>query len=62
MLPKHKVPITVEIEADQKEWLEEIVKKHEMPDTSKAMRVLLDFALTFDDEDRIFEKVRCFRC
>lgn len=59
---KQKVNVTFEIEADQKTWLEEIVKKHGLADASKALRVLLDYARTEGDPEKIFDEIRCLRC
>jgi hypothetical protein len=59
-LPKRRV--TFEIYADSYEMLLDIAAKHKLPDASKALRCLLDYAATEGDWDAIFGKVRCRRC
>ena len=59
---KSKVTVPFEIEADQQAWLEEKAAAHKLADASKALRVLLDFAMIDGDEAEIFEKIRCTRC
>jgi hypothetical protein len=44
-------------------FLEEMVAQHQLPDTSKALRVLLTYAMDPETErDRIFSDVRCPDC
>ncbi len=59
---KSKVNVSLDIEQDQKDWLESMAQKHSLPDASKALRVLLDYAIEEGDEQDIFGKVRCLRC
>ena len=51
-----------EIQPDAIEMLDDIVEKYNLPDKSKALRCLLDYAATDGDWDVIFKKVRCRRC
>lgn len=44
------------------DFLEEMVKQHDLPDVDKALRVLLDYAMEEGDREEIFEQVRCLRC
>lgn len=59
-----KVAQTHEINEDQQKWLEKIAEEYELPDTSKAIRVLLDFAMEDGDEHEIFapQNARCRHC
>jgi hypothetical protein len=57
-----KIRVTFEIYPDSLEMLQQIAAKHQMPDASKALRCLLDYAATDGDWDKIFGTVRCRRC
>jgi hypothetical protein len=61
-MQKHKIIEKVEIEADQLEWLKEMAESHQLPDFSKALRIVLDHAMMDADEDDIFAAIRCRRC
>jgi hypothetical protein len=61
-MQKHKVVESLEIESDQLEWLKDMAESHELPDLSKALRVVLDHAMMDADEDDIFGAIRCRRC
>lgn len=61
-MQKQKVVEQVEIESDQLEWLKDMAESHELPDLSKALRVVLDHAMMDGDEDDIFGSIRCRRC
>jgi hypothetical protein len=39
-----------------------MAESHELPDLSKALRVVLDHAMMDADEDDIFGAIRCRRC
>ena len=57
-----KIEMTFEINADSGDMLARIVERYNLPDSSKALRILLDFAATDGDWDEIFGHVRCRRC
>ena len=59
-----KVTANYEIQSDQQEWLDKIVKEFDLPDASKALRVLLDYAIEDGDESEIFapQNARCRHC
>jgi hypothetical protein len=57
-----KLRVTFEIYPDSWEMLQDVTKKYQLPDPSKALRCLLDYAATDGDWHEIFEKVRCRRC
>ena len=63
-MPSDKIAQTVEIERAQRDWLGEIAKDYGLADESKALRVLLDFAIQDGDRDLIFssENMRCRFC
>ena len=57
-----KVRVVFEIYPDSLEMLKDVAQRYEMPDPSKALRCLLDYAATDGDWEEMFEKVRCRRC
>jgi hypothetical protein len=63
MAVKDKATYTVELDKHQMAFLEEMMQQYDMPDASKALRVLITYALDPEtDRDRIFSDVRCFDC
>jgi Arc/MetJ-type ribon-helix-helix transcriptional regulator len=63
MAVKDKATYTVELDKHMMAFLEEMVQQYQLPDTSKAMRILITYAMDPETErDRIFEDVRCFDC
>lgn len=61
-MEKSKTTESFLIEPDQKEWLESMAAEHNLPDASKALRILLDYAIQVGEEKIIFDTVRCRRC
>jgi hypothetical protein len=61
-MARTKEQATFALERDQKEWLERVAEDHELPDASKALRILLDYAMQDGNENEIFETVRCRHC
>lgn len=57
-----KLTLPLEIHPDAYEMLKTVAERYELPDASKALRCLLDYAATDGDWDEIFGKVRCRRC
>ena len=57
-----KIEVSFEINEDALDMLKEIVEQYGLPDTSKALRCLLDYVAEDGDRDEIFKKVRCLRC
>jgi len=57
-----KARVEFEINADAYEMLTRIAERYGLPDASKALRCLLDYAATDGDWDVIFKTVRCRRC
>ncbi|HSR49251.1 MAG TPA: hypothetical protein VLV83_00400 [Acidobacteriota bacterium] len=57
------IEYTLELKEDQYEWLEEMAEEHGLPDESKALRCLIDFAREESDlESDIFDEIRCLHC
>ena len=57
------VATTFEIKETQREYLEAMAKKHHLPDSSKALRCLITFAMEeTDHESSIFSEIRCTNC
>lgn len=51
-----------EINEDHLTFLEEMADAYDLPNASKALRVLLDYAMEDGDQEEIFSKIRCLRC
>ncbi len=63
MPAKDKAMYTIELEKHQMAFLEDMVQQYQLPDASKALRVLITYAMDPETErERIFEDVRCFDC
>ena len=54
MPDKDKTELSITIESDQIDWLTEIIQDYDLPDESKVLRVLLDYAIQDVDKDDIF--------
>jgi hypothetical protein len=57
-----KVERGYELNEDHVEWLREMAAKFDLPDEGKALRCVLDFAMTEADADAIFGEIRCNHC
>ena len=58
-----KKDVSFEIYSDSEKMLEQIVKKYDLPDKSKALRCLLDYVEENElDWDNMFATIRCNRC
>ena len=57
-----KLRVTFEIYPDSWKMLQQITEQYQMPDASKTLRCLLDYAATDGDWDQLFKQVRCRRC
>ena len=59
-----KIELTFEREREQMEGLGEVAREYDLEDESKALRVLLDFAIEDGDSNFIFstENMRCRFC
>jgi hypothetical protein len=61
---KEKTELTINFESDHLDWLSEIIQDYDLPDESKAIRVLLDYTIQDADKDEIFspDNIRCRHC
>jgi Arc/MetJ-type ribon-helix-helix transcriptional regulator len=63
MAIKDKAMYTVELDKHMMAFLEDMVQQYELPDASKALRILITYAMDPETErDRIFADIRCFDC
>lgn len=54
---------TYELKPDHIEYLQKMASKYDLPDASKALRCLLNFAMQeLEHESNIFEEIRCPHC
>ena len=62
-MSKEKKEVTFEIYPDMDKLLDKIVDDYNLPDKSKAIRILLDYVEEKDSEwDDMFATTRCNRC
>ena len=63
-MPSNKVTHEFEIESEHREWLDEVAEEYDFQDESKALRVLLDYAIQDADKEMVFsdENMRCRYC
>ena len=63
-MAKNKTEISFEIEEDHVEWLAVNTTEFGLDDESKAIRVLIDFAMEEVESEDIFapENMRCRHC
>ena len=62
-MSKNKKKVEIEIYEDMDKLLDKIVEDYNLPDKSKAVRVLLDYVDEKEMEwDDMFATVRCNRC
>ena len=59
---RQKTRVAFKIHPDSFEMLLRAAKQYRIPDPSKALRCLLDYAATEGDWDPIFGKMRCRGC
>lgn len=58
-----KTAESFEVESDHIDFLKEMVEEYDLDDVSKALRILIDYAMSDEaDPAEIFEQVRCERC
>ena len=58
-----KKDVSFEIYSDSEKMLEQITDKYDLPNKSKALRCLLDYAEEKEsDWDDMFATIRCNRC
>ncbi len=53
----------LELKERQHAYLEAAADRHNLPDASKALRCLINYAIEHPDkEDEIFDEIRCLDC
>lgn len=58
-----KATYSIELEQDMMGFLEQMVAQYELPDISKAVRCLVNYAVDVDTaRDDIFAEIRCKTC
>lgn len=57
------VNATLELKQSQIDYLDQMMQKHSLPDRSKALRCLINFAINeSQNEASIFTQTRCDHC
>ena len=64
MPDKDKIELTIDLETDHLDWLSEIIQDYDLANESKAIRILLDYAIQDVESDLIFsdDNSRCRFC
>ncbi|MGQ4809077.1 hypothetical protein NKDENANG_02473 [Candidatus Entotheonellaceae bacterium PAL068K] len=62
-MPKDKEMYSLELEKDMMEFMEQMTTQYDLPDVSKAVRCLINYARDVDGiQDAIFAEMRCLSC
>jgi hypothetical protein len=62
-MPKDKMVYSVELEKDMMQFMEQMVTEYQLPDVSKAIRCLINYARDAAEvRDDIFAEIRCLNC
>ena len=62
-MPKDKATYSIELEKDMMTFLEQMTTEYSLPDVSKAMRCLVNYAHDVETaRDDIFAEIRCNTC
>ena len=62
-MPKDKAVYSIELETDMMEFIEQMTAKYSLPDVSKAMRCLVNYARGVEEaRESIFAEIRCYSC
>ena len=63
VMPKDKAVYSIELEKDMMAFVEQMTTKYDLPDVSKTMRCLVNYARDVEaSQDTIFSDVRCLNC
>ena len=57
-----KTAQSYELNEDVIQWLKEMTDKYDLPDSDKALRVVLDYVREEANLDEVFEEMRCNHC
>lgn len=62
-MPKDKVTYSIELEKDMMSFLEQMTTQYSLPDVSKTVRCLVNYALCVEAaREDIFAEIRCLNC
>lgn len=62
-MPKDKALYSFELEKDMMEFIEQMTAKHNLPDVSKTMRCMVNYAREVETaQEDIFTEIRCLNC
>lgn len=62
-MPKDKAVYSFELEKDMMQFIEEMTAKHSLPDVSKTMRCMVNYAREVETaQEDIFAEIRCLSC
>ena len=62
-MPKDKAMYTIELEKDMMAFMEQMTAQYNLPDVSKAMRCLINYAREIEAvRDDVFSAIRCLNC
>lgn len=62
-MPKDKASYSFELEKDMMPFIEEMTAKYNLPDVSKTMRCLVNYAIAEEGaREDIFAEIRCLTC
>jgi hypothetical protein len=62
-MPKDKMVYSIELEKDMMQFVEQMVADYQLPDVSKAIRCLINYAQEVEGvRDDIFAEIRCLNC
>ena len=62
-MPKDKAAYSFELEKDMMQFIEEMTAKYNLPDVSKTMRCLVNYAREVETaQEDIFTEIRCLSC
>jgi hypothetical protein len=60
---KDKQSYSIELEPEKTQFLEEVARRHGLPDISKAVRCLINYARENPEQQQaIFAEIRCMDC
>jgi hypothetical protein len=62
-MPKDQAAYSLMLEKDMMQFMEQMTTQYDLPDVSKAMRCLINYARTVPEvRDEIFAEIRCLSC
>ena len=62
-MPKDKAVYSIELEKDMMEFIEQMTAKYNLPDVSKTMRCMVNYAREVETaQEDIFAEIRCLSC